>query len=125
MTLAWAMVALTITLTVLGQLIVKWQVTQVDPPIPTASGLVSWAASMCFKPPIILVFAMAAMAAMAWFVAMSRLPLSHTYPVLGLTFPLVLLGATMMLGESVSPLQIAGTAFVVLGTVLLGLSVEG
>lgn len=122
MLLGWSMVATTILLTVLGQIIVKWQVAKVTPPVAETGALIRWVFGMALNPWLMLVAAMVFTAGGAWFVAMSRLPLSHTYPVLGTTFPLVLLGSTMLLGERISGLQVTGTVLVVAGVVVLGYS---
>ncbi|EKV26035.1 hypothetical protein C882_3322 [Caenispirillum salinarum AK4] len=120
MLLGWFMVAMTIILTVFGQIIVKWQIAKAAPPAAKTWELITWVFQMALNPWLILVFVMVFTAGGAWFVAMSRLPLSHTYPVMGLTFPLVVIGSALLLGERVSLTQAAGTALVVTGVVVLG-----
>ena len=122
MALGWTMVLVTITLTVLGQLIVKWQITRVEPPAAELREVVPWVLGLAINPWLILVAAMVFTAGGAWFVAMSRLPLSHTYPMMGATFPLVLIGSTLFLGERMSTLQISGSALIMIGVVILGYS---
>lgn len=122
MLLGWIMVVLTIILTVAGQIIVKWQVSKAGVPASELGEIIPWLIKMALNPWLILVLIMVVMAGSAWFVAMSRLPLSHTYPILGISFPLVLLGSIALLGESVSPLHLIGTALVFAGVVVLGLA---
>lgn len=122
MLLGWFMVTLTIILTVAGQIIVKWQVAKAGVPAANLREIVSWVIQTAMNPWLLLVAAMVVTAGGAWFVAMSRLPLSHTYPILGISFPLVLIGSVAMLGERVSPLHLVGTALVFAGIVVLGLA---
>lgn len=122
MLLGWGMVVLTIILTVAGQIIVKWQVAKAGVPAAGLREVVIWVIQTALNPWLLLVGCMVVMAGGAWFVAMSRLPLSHTYPVMGMSFPLVLMGSVVLLGETISPLHVAGTALVFAGVVVLGLA---
>ena len=122
MAFGWTMVSVTIMLTALGQLIVKWQIAKVEPPAAALREVVPWVFWMAINPWLILVAVMVFTAGGAWFVAMSRLPLSHIYPMMGATFPLVLIGSTLLLGERMSTLQISGSALIMIGVVILGYS---
>lgn len=122
MILGWAMVALTVTLTVLGQVIVKWQVSKAGVPGPSFYETVLWIVNTALSPWLLLVAILVVTAGGAWFVAMSRLPLSHSYPVLGISFPLVLIASVVLLGERVSLLHLTGTALIFAGVAMLGLA---
>ncbi|MCK1313386.1 hypothetical protein [Bradyrhizobium sp. 23] len=122
MLLGWTMVTVTILLTVIGQIIVKWQIAKVQPPAAQLPELVFWVFRMAINPWLVLVAVLVFTAGGAWFVAMSRLPLNQTYPILGATFPLVVIGSTMFLNERMSVLQLAGTFLVMAGVAVLGYS---
>lgn len=118
----WTMVTLTIILTVAGQIIVKWQVAKAGVPAANLREIGPWLIQIVMDPWLLLVAVMVISAGAAWFVAMSRLPLSHTYPILGISFPLVVAGSVFILGEQISPLHIVGTTLVFAGIVVLGLA---
>ena len=54
-----------------------------------------------------------------WYAAVSRLPLSIAYPFAALSYPAVLLGSTLLLGEPFHWQAVAGNALVVLGILLV------
>lgn len=59
------------------------------------------------------------LALLAWFAALSKFPLSHAYPFVGLVFPLVLLLSKLVLNERVSHMQWVGVCIVCIGLILL------
>ena len=120
MLFGWLMVVLTVTFTVFGQIIVKWQIAMVEPPQGSVADFLLWGLRLFFNPWIMFMFVLAIGAATAWFFAMSRLPLSQAYPFVGLTFPLVVMASALLLGEQVSLLHVAGTGLIVLGVALVG-----
>jgi hypothetical protein len=70
----------------------------------TAAGLASYAVSLA-----------------AWLVVLIRYPLSYAYPLLGLSYVLVYLGATQLpsLLEPATPLRTLGTLLIVAGAALV------
>jgi drug/metabolite transporter (DMT)-like permease len=118
---AWGMVGATIALTVVAQLLIKWRVSSIAPPERNPVDQATFVFRMFTDPFVFAALAMAAGAAAAWFLAMTRLPLSLAYPFMALTFPLVVLGSASLFQEAVSPLQIGGVALVVGGVALVGL----
>ncbi|WP_052341323.1 hypothetical protein [Salinarimonas rosea] len=121
MLLAWSMVVSTIGLTVVAQLLVKWRVGSVAPPAGGAGDYALWILRVFTDPYVVAAFLMAGTAAAAWFVAMTRLPLSLAYPFMALTFPMVVLGSWAFFDDTVSTLQIAGVALIVGGVAFVGL----
>lgn len=61
------------------------------------------------------------LSAMFWLVALSRVPLSTAYPVVGLSYVLILLFSVVVLGERPTAITWAGALSVVLGITLIGL----
>ena len=57
-----------------------------------------------------------------WLYALSRVELSYAFPFLSLAFVAIMFGARFGLAESLPRHRILGSAFIVLGVVLVGLS---
>jgi multidrug transporter EmrE-like cation transporter len=113
--MSYLYVALTVLLTVYGQLVIKWQVAQAGA-LPAALPDRLWfLAKLLLNPWIASALAAALLAAVAWMAAMTKLDLSHAYPFMSLAFVLVLIGSGVFFGESITPLKIAGVALVMLG----------
>jgi multidrug transporter EmrE-like cation transporter len=116
--LSWVYVALTIALTVYGQLIVKWQVNRAgDLPAGTWDK-VEFLLRLAVNPWVISVFVAAAIAALSWMAAMTRLELSRAYPFVGLSFVLVLILSAAFFDEPLTAWKIAGVLLIVLGLVV-------
>ena len=108
-------VALTVALTVYGQIVIKWQVLKagvfpVDP-----GDKARFLAALLFNPWVISALAAALLASISWMAAMTRLELSHAYPFTSLAFVLVLFGSAWFFGEPITPLKVTGVVLVVLG----------
>lgn len=105
----------TVLLTVYGQLIIKWRVLEAGA-LPEAFGerlrFLFW---LFLDPWVISALAAAVIAAALWMAAMTRLPLSHAYPMVSLAFVLVLIASGLFFQEPITPLKIAGTALIMLG----------
>lgn len=56
---------------------------------------------------------------LCWYAAISRLPLSIAYPFAALSYPAVLIGSALLLGEPFHWQAVAGNALVVLGILLI------
>ena len=119
--MAYLFIALTIALTVYGQLVLKWQVGLHPPLISplTARGV----ATLLLNPWVISAFAAAFAASICWMGAISRLPLSKAYPYMAINFLLVAVLATVLFKESMDSYKLAGTLIIVLGVVVLSRSV--
>jgi multidrug transporter EmrE-like cation transporter len=70
--------------------------------LPFWSGMVCYGASLC-----------------VWLAALSKAPVSTAYPMLSLGYVVVAVVSVAWLGESMTPLKIAGIALICLGVVLL------
>jgi multidrug transporter EmrE-like cation transporter len=69
---------------------------------PFWSGMVCYGASLC-----------------VWLAALSKAPVSTAYPMLSLGYVVVAVVSVAWLGESMTPVKIAGIALICLGVVLL------
>jgi drug/metabolite transporter (DMT)-like permease len=118
---AYGFVIICILFTVLGQLLIKWQATQAGS-LPAAwPARFSFFLSLLINPWILVGLASAVVAACAWILAMTRLPISLAYPMMSLTYPLILVLSWALLGETLSLWRVVGAAFILVGVTLLGL----
>jgi multidrug transporter EmrE-like cation transporter len=111
-------IALTVLLTVYGQLIIKWQVGQAGVlPIGLWEKIL-FLLQICLNPWVASGFFAAFLAALCWMAAITRMELSHAYPFVGSTFVFVLIGSALFFSEALTPLKMAGTALIVLGIIV-------
>ena len=105
----------TLLLTVYGQLVVKWQVDRAGPLPEDFGGKVAFVGQLLVNPWVISVFVAAFLAATAWMLAMTHFSLSDAYPVMALSFGLVLFASALWLGESLTWSKVAGGARIGVG----------
>lgn len=116
--MSYLFVALTILLTVYGQLVLKWQAS-LAPPSPAGGGaLAMYVVQMFLRPWVLSGLAAAFLASACWIVAVSRFPLSKIYPFMALNFVLVGFLAVPMFGESLNMSKVLGLILVIAGLVL-------
>jgi multidrug transporter EmrE-like cation transporter len=117
--MAWVYVATTVTLTIYTQLIVKWQVLRHGAIPASLRGKVDFFVHLLINPWVISVIFAALIAALSWMAAMSRLPLSRSYPVLvGTTFVLVVFLGALIFNESITLPKIAGAVLILAGLIV-------
>lgn len=63
-----------------------------------------------------------AFSVLLWMIVLSRAQLSWAYPLLGLSYVLVVLSGRIVFGEQLTPSRILGTALVIAGAVFIGRS---
>jgi len=111
-------IALTIALTVYGQIVLKMQVSRAGP-LPEASmDKLLFVLHLLLNPWVISAFAAAFLASVAWMGAMSKFQLSHAYPFMSLNFVIVLLLGAWLFNEPLSMTRIIGVALICLGTIV-------
>lgn len=108
----------TLLLTVYGQLIVKWQVDRAGALPDPLGDRVAYLARLIASPWVISVFVAAFLAAASWMIAMTHFSLSRAYPVMSLSFALVLFGSALWLGEALSWPKVAGVAIIAVGLIV-------
>lgn len=118
MNTSWLFVAATVVLTVYGQIVVKWQVGRAgDFPDGTGPRL-EFLLRLATTPWVLSVFVAAAIAALCWMAAMTKLELSKAYPFVGTSFVLVLVLSAVFFDERLTWFKVAGVALVVAGLVV-------
>lgn len=108
-------VAMTILLTVYGQIALKWQVGAAGVPPADWPGRARFLGALLAQPVVLSAFAAAFGAALCWMLAISRLELSHAYPFVSLSFVLVLALSALFFGEPVSWEKVLGVTLIVAG----------
>jgi drug/metabolite transporter (DMT)-like permease len=115
---AYFFVAATVSLTVYGQLIIKWQ-TQSAGAFPSgASKRLSYLVHMLSSPWVISAFAAAGIAALCWIVALSHLDLSRAYPFVSASFVAVLVLCAILFDEPLTSLKVGGALLIVSGLIV-------
>tara|TARA_R110000851_G_scaffold73980_2_gene163319 strand:- start:85058 stop:85432 length:375 start_codon:yes stop_codon:yes gene_type:complete len=114
----YAYIFATICLTVYGQLIIKWRVTQFGALPLELKYKIKFMLGLFFDPLIFSGFAAAVFASLAWMIAMTKFDLSHAYPFMSLNFVLVLMLSGWLLSEPITLQKLIGVGLIVLGTVV-------
>lgn len=115
-------IAATIAFTVYGQLVLKWRLSQLD---PLPSGLkhkVLYLVSLVADPVVLSAYVAAFLASLAWLATLSRFDLNYAYPLMSLSFVLVLVLSGWLLGEPLTSGRLLGVGLILLGTVIVGRS---
>jgi multidrug transporter EmrE-like cation transporter len=113
--IAYCMVFATVLLTVGGQFIVKWQVMKAGALPPDPHDKLWFLARLVLNPWILSAFAAAFLASLTWMLAMTKLPLSHAYPMTALTFVIVVIGSAFVFHEAITLWKLVGLALIVIG----------
>jgi drug/metabolite transporter (DMT)-like permease len=115
----YALILATVLLTVYGQLVIKWQVLKAGI-LPELFGMkLLFLAKLLLNPWILTALGAAFLASITWMAAMTKLPLTHGYPLTSLSFILIMLSGHFILGESVGLLKVLGTLLIMVGIVLI------
>lgn len=111
-------IAITVLLTVYGQLALKWRVDKAEPFTASASSKASYVGSLLMDPWVLSAFVAAGLAAATWMLAVSQVPISRAYPFMGAAFGLVLIGAAIFFAEPLTPLKVAGVLLIAAGLIV-------
>lgn len=116
--MSYVYIAITIFLTVYGQIVIKWQAAQAGT-FPAGGGdkllfllrlvLNPWVASGLFA---------AFLASLTWMAAMTKMPLSHAYPFMSLAFVLVMFLSAFFFHEPLTWPKAIGMVCIVTGIVV-------
>lgn len=118
----YVFIALTIVLTVYGQLILKWQVGVHGHLLAVPLQPLNLV-QLLLKPWVISAFAAAFGASLCWMAAISKMPISRAYPYMAINFFLVALLASVLFHEQLDSYKIVGTLIIMLGVIVLSRSV--
>ncbi len=108
-------IALTLLLTVYGQLVLRWQMSKAGQLPPGVIDKLVFLLSQFGNPWIISGLVSAFVASLAWMAAMTRFDLAYAYPFMALSFILVMLFGLVFLGEPLAWTKVVGTCLVVAG----------
>lgn len=106
-------VAITLVLTVIGQLMIKWRVDDAGE-FPD-SGRLTFLVKLLIDPWIVLALALAGVAALAYLAALANLELSRAYPVMALSFGLVIIGSAAFFSEALTVTKVIGVVLITFG----------
>ncbi|MEI3613469.1 hypothetical protein [Pseudogracilibacillus sp. SO30301A] len=108
-------IALTISFTVYGQLILKWRIDQIGGLPEQTFGKLLALLTLIFDPFIFSGLASAFIASLFWMATMTKFDISYAYPFMSLSFILVFLLSAFLFAEAVTVHKIIGLAFIVVG----------
>lgn len=117
--LGYFFIAMTVLLTVFGQLVLKWQVSLAGPLPDTMLGKIIFLAHTMLNPWVLVGLGSAFGAALFWMLALKKMPLSTAYPFTASSFVLILIFSALFLGESLTVAKFAGTVLIVSGIAVL------
>ena len=109
-------VGITLLLTVIGQLMIKWRVDEAGE-FPE-SGKARFLFDLLLDPWVILAFGLAVVAALAYLAALANLELSRAYPVMALSFGLVLIGSAIFFSEALTATKVVGVLVITFGVII-------
>jgi drug/metabolite transporter (DMT)-like permease len=107
-----------------GQLFLKMGMSQVGDFAFTPDAILAVLPQIIFSPLIWLGFAGFIGGTIFWLAVLSRAPLSLAYPILALSYFVVVLEAWLILGEPLTWQLLLGVAIIFAGVVIVGLSEE-
>lgn len=120
--LGHAFIALTLFLTLYGQLVLKWQMGMAGPLPAGGAEKLLFLLRQLLNPWILTGYCSALLASLAWMAAMTRFELGYAYPFMSLAFILVMAIGVLFLGESLNLGKVLGTLLVVAGLVIVARS---
>lgn len=111
-------VALTVLLTVFGQLLIKWQVNVAGALPANLHDKALFLVGLVFKPWMVIALCAGFAGTLCWMVALTKLPLSQAYPFTAITFVLVSIGGAWLFSEPLTPARVAGVLLIAVGIIL-------
>lgn len=108
-------IVLTILLTVVGQLAMRYRMRDVVLPtdgVDRAKAMF-W---LMFDPLVMSCYVMALLASFAWMLAVNRFPLAYAYPFMSLNFVFVVGLSALFFHEPLNLQRVLGVALIVIGT---------
>jgi len=119
MMLGYLFIAATVLLTVYGQLVLKWQVSQAGP-FPETAGEQAWfILRLLLNPWVITALGAAFGASLFWMGAVAKFELSKAYPFMAANFILVGAAAVLLFGETPSWPKAMGVLLVTAGLIVM------
>ncbi len=121
MTRLWdhAYIFATILLTVYSQLVMRWQVSAAGEVPSDVAGKARFIALLLINPWVLSGLVSTFLSGVSWMLAMTRFEIGYAYPFISLNYVLVMVAGFMVFHESFNLTKIVGTAFVILGIVIV------
>jgi multidrug transporter EmrE-like cation transporter len=111
-----------LALSVYGQLMMKARALVHASASAEASGKLQYLIAMLTDIGVLSAFAAAVPAAVCWMLVIERIDVGYALPFVALTFVLVPIGSTLLFGEPLPPIQLAGLALIVAGVTISALA---
>ncbi len=86
------------------------------------AGTLTVLASIFTNPRVFLGFVCYGLSSLVYLIAIKHLPLSYAYPMVALSYVLVVVASWKLFGETIPPLRIAALVVILIGVILLALS---
>ncbi|MBL1261385.1 MAG: EamA family transporter [Thiotrichaceae bacterium] len=115
----YSYLAATIGLTVYGQMILKWRISEYGALPEGAVEKLKFLLLLLLDPIIFSGFLAAFLASLAWMAAMTKFDLSYAYPFMSLNFVIVLLLSCWLLSESFTTEKMLGVTLIMIGTMIV------
>ncbi len=112
-------IAVSICAGVSGQLVLKRGMSALGAQTLSGANVIDVALRMVLSPWVVGGIAIYVAGTFFWLMVLSRVDLSFAYPMTSLSYLLIVLSAWYFLGESISPLRIAGVMTIVAGVLLI------
>ena len=111
---------LAISLGVVSQLIIKWQMSVFYfEDYETWQDKFALAFSMLLNPYIIIALVLTLLAGVTWMIAMTKFEISYAYPFTLLALVLVTIFSVIFFGESINIYKLIGIIFIIIGIVVI------
>ena len=105
---------LALAFTVYGQLIIKWRVDAAGE-LPEGESKIRFLIGVMLDPWVLSSLVLAGVAALCYLAALTQLPVSRAYPVMALSFAIVVLASAPLYGEALNAAKIAGVTLITVG----------
>jgi multidrug transporter EmrE-like cation transporter len=118
--IVWSLLLTGVALNATAQLLLKAATRYVGPLVSDA-GRVDWlnAAALWKAPPLWIGLGCYGVSVILWLGALSRLPVSVAYPMLSLGYVVNAVAATLLFGETLTAMKLAGIGLIGLGVIVL------
>lgn len=104
-------VLVTVALTCAGPLLMKWQLCSAGPVPTELDAKLLFLVMQCFRPAV----ARSYLGALSWMAALAKLPISTAYPIMSLSYVVVMLCGVLLFDEAVSMPKVIGICLILCG----------
>jgi multidrug transporter EmrE-like cation transporter len=111
-------IALTVLLTVYGQLVIKWRLGHLGILPESLSDKFVFLIKAVFDPWIFSSFVAAFLASLTWMAAVSKFEISYAYPFMSMAFVLVLILSYFFFSEQITVYKVLGMVLIVSGIII-------